>query len=131
MIKNTDSVTVCPERCDCFIRPEDKTFIYDCSYKNLTNVPHDIKKADISPIRNLTKSIDTILHLHLNFSHNQLPQIPDLKKLGLKSVNKLSLSYNIISHISLSELPTTLEVCNAIVFYPQNNLYKINFTIKI
>ncbi|XP_067206943.1 protein toll-like [Linepithema humile] len=123
-IENTDSIIVYSERCDCFMKPEDKAFIYDCSYKNLTNVPHDIKESNISLIQNLTKLIDTILHLHLKFSHNWLTQMPDLKKLELKSVNELSLSHNIISYISLSELLTTLKICNATVFYPQNNLYK-------
>jgi hypothetical protein len=43
--------------------------------------------------------------------------MPDVKKLKLRSVNELSLSYNNISSISLDRLSRTIKVCNSTVFY--------------
>ncbi|XP_067205441.1 protein toll-like isoform X2 [Linepithema humile] len=108
-IQNTDSITICPEKCDCFLKPYDKAFIFDCSHKNLTNVPNNITEPNIQFIQNLTKSVNTISKFYLNFSHNRLTQIPDLEKLKLRSVNKLFLSHNDISTISKNRLSETTE----------------------
>ena len=103
--------------CDCFLKPYDKVFIFDCSHKNLTNVPNNITEPDVLFIRNLSISVDTISQFYLNFSHNRLTQMPDLEKLKLRSVDKLSLSFNDISYISLHGLSKTTKVRNLIVFY--------------
>ncbi|XP_067206517.1 protein toll-like isoform X1 [Linepithema humile] len=108
-IQNTDSITICPKKCDCFLKPHDEAFIFDCSHKNLTYVPNNIKEPNINFIRNLTKSVDTISKFYLNFSHNQLTQMPDLENLKLRSVNKLFLSHNDISTISKNGLSKTTE----------------------
>ncbi|XP_011643169.1 protein toll [Pogonomyrmex barbatus] len=102
---------VCPENCNCFLRPEDKTFIYDFSHKKLTsvNLPSNIKKLDNS------------LQVELNFSDNQLTQMPNLKTLGFESVKKLILSHNNISEISLDGLSNTLQVLEL----NNNNLTRI------
>nr|XP_012217885.1 PREDICTED: protein toll-like isoform X1 [Linepithema humile]XP_012217886.1 PREDICTED: protein toll-like isoform X1 [Linepithema humile] len=122
-VQNTDSI--CPEKCDCFLKPHDKAFIFDCSHKNLTNVPNNIREPDIHFIQNLTKSVKTITKFYLNFSHNRLTQMPDLEKLKLRSVNKLFLSHNDISTISkigLSETTEDLELHN-------NNLLRIDLDV--
>jgi len=122
-VNNTDSITVCPERCDCFLNFKDKTFIFNCSDKNLINVPSEVKKPDISFIQNFTTmSADVILHFKLDFSKNRLKQMPLLKKLELESVKTLILSHNNISEILLAELSTSIEVCNCIA----NCNYKSN-----
>jgi len=117
-VQNTEYISVCPKKCDCFLKPQDKAFTFDCSHKNLTNVPSDIKEPDISWIHSFTKSINRISNFYLNFSHNRLKQMPDVKKLGFKSVDKLILSYNNISNISLNELSSVVKVRNATVLYP-------------
>ncbi|XP_012235817.2 protein toll isoform X1 [Linepithema humile] len=109
-LKNTDSITVCSEKCDCFVRPMDKAFLFDCTHKNLTSVPKDIKEPDISSIRAFTQSIDSISYLALNFSHNWLMHMPNLKTMKLESVEKLVVSHNNISEISLDGLNTTIKV---------------------
>jgi len=88
----------CPEKCTCLERPEDNTFIFDCSHKDLTSVPSDIKKLNDS------------FQYELNFTGNQLTRMPDVKAMGLGSVKKLILSHNVISEISLDGLSNTIQV---------------------
>lgn len=88
----------CPEKCICLERPEDNTFIFDCSHKGLTSAPSDIKKFNGS------------FQYELNFSGNQLTRMPDVKAMGLGSVKKLILSHNVISEISLDGLSNTIQV---------------------
>nr|XP_012233845.1 PREDICTED: protein toll-like [Linepithema humile] len=121
-IKNTDSITVCPEECNCILKPSDKTFTFNCSHRNLTKVPNDIKEPNISTIQRFTKSINTDLQLQLDFSNNQLTQMPDLKTMELRSVKKLILSHNNLSQITLNGLSTTIEVLEL----HNNNLFKID-----
>lgn len=114
-LKNTDSITVCSERCDCFFRPMDKAFIFDCVNKQLTSVPSDIKEPDISSIRNFIRTFDSISYFALNLSHNWLMHMPNLERMGLESpVKELVLSDNNISEISLDGLNTMMKVCNII-----------------
>lgn len=89
---------ICPEKCTCFIRPEDAAFIFDCSHKGLTSVPSDIKEPG------------NFSQYELNFSGNQLTRMPDVKAMGLGPVRKLNLSHNVISEISLDGLSNTIQV---------------------
>lgn len=89
---------VCPEKCDCFVRPEDNAFIFNCSHKNLLSVPSDIKEPNDS------------FQYELNLSNNQLTSLPDLKTMELESMKKLILSHNEISEISLDGLSSTIQV---------------------
>lgn len=123
VVKNTGYFTACSDRCDCFLRPIDKAFIFDCSHKSLTSVPSDIEQPDISSLRTFTKSIDSISHIELNFSHNWLTHMPNLRTMRIGPVEKLTLSHNNISDISLDGLSTSMKVCNIIAFY-QDNLKK-------
>ncbi|KAL0115503.1 hypothetical protein PUN28_010786 [Cardiocondyla obscurior] len=92
---------VCSEKCNCRIRPEDKTFIYDCSNRNLTSVPSDIRIPP-GPLKSESFEVD--------FSGNQLTQMPDLEAIGFKPLKKLILSHNLISEISLNGLSNTIKV---------------------
>ena len=118
-IENTDSINVCPEECNCFLKPYDKTFIFDCSNKNLTSVPSNIKKPNISSIQAYTRSIDSISQFELNFSHNLLMHMPNLETIELRkeSIKKLILSYNNISEITSNGLSTTMKVCNILYIF--------------
>lgn len=89
---------VCPEKCDCFVRPEDNAFIFNCSHKNLHSVPSDIKEPN------------DFFQYELNLSDNQLSSMPDLKTMELESVKKLILSDNDISEISMDGLSNTIQV---------------------
>nr|XP_012218101.1 PREDICTED: uncharacterized protein LOC105669621 [Linepithema humile] len=84
--------------------------MYEFLHYNEDKMRNDIKSTQI-PLH-LTFSQLKVLqsqlthNLYLNFSYNWLTQMPNLKKL----VNKLSVSYNNVSNISLSGLSTTLKV---------------------
>lgn len=88
----------CSEKCECFVRPEDKAFLFNCSYRNLTSASNVINKSN------------DFFQFEFNFSGNRLTRMPDLKALGYKSVKKLLLSHNSISEISLNGLSNTLQV---------------------
>ncbi|KAG5334657.1 TOLL protein, partial [Acromyrmex heyeri] len=93
-----ENSNVCPEKCTCLVRPEGSAFIFDCSNKNLSSMPSDIKRPDSS------------FQFELNFSGNQLTHMPNLKAMGLEPVKKLILSHNNIDEISLDGLSSTIQV---------------------
>lgn len=85
----------CPESCDCFWRTHDKTYIVDCSYKNLSQVPV------------LTLKYQKILKTEVNLTGNQLTVSPS-KLEGYNNVTKLYLSGNSIKR--LNWIPPNIEV---------------------
>ncbi|XP_046140972.1 protein toll [Osmia bicornis bicornis] len=89
----------CPEGCSCWIRQSDNAFLIDCSYKNLTSIPENIKT-----IPNY--------RLELNFMGNKLTKMPSLTELGLNNVStsKLLLANNNLKDLSVDELPSNIEV---------------------
>lgn len=97
-----DDAEVCSEMCNCFVRPEDRAFIFNCSHKNLLSVPSDIKKPE--------NTSRYEYKYELNLSGNQLTHMPDLTAIGLESVKKLILSHNEISEISMDGLSSTIQV---------------------
>lgn len=103
-VNDTNLNTSCPEVCDCFVKPEGNVFILDCSHKNLTSVPNDIKDPGDG------------WQLELNFANNQFTRMPDLKNLKRESVKKLLLSYNNISEIFLDDLPKRVQVSKFLHF---------------
>lgn len=105
---------VCPEKCNCFVQPEDSAFIFNCSHKNLLSVPSGIKKSG------------DFFRYELNFSGNRLTRMPDLKAMGFESVNKLILSHNAISEISMDGLSSTMQVRNLTFIIYLLYLYFIN-----
>lgn len=103
-VNDTNLDSSCPEICDCFVKPEGNVFIFNCSHKNLTSVPSDIK------------SPGDVWQLELNFANNQFTRMPDLKNLKRESIKKLLLSHNNISEIFLDELPKTIQVSQFLHF---------------
>ncbi|XP_043248170.1 protein toll [Colletes gigas] len=89
----------CPKLCTCWVKPYEKAFSIDCSYKNLTNVPSNIKTLPTYKVE-------------LNLTGNELNRMLPLAEIGLKnaSISKLLLSNTNISSISLNELPLHVEV---------------------
>lgn len=89
----------CPRNCTCWVQPDNKAFLINCSKRNLTSAPRYIK--------NLPD-----YQLELNLAGNRLTTMLPLANIGLGNtqVSKLSLSHNNISDISLDELPLHVEV---------------------
>lgn len=90
----------CPDRCTCWLKRDDDTFLVDCSYKNLTNVPRDIK------------ILPNFARVELNLTGNKLTKMVPLTEIGLDDVqiSKLLLSNNNINKISVNELPLNMKV---------------------
>lgn len=110
IVNDTNPDSPCSKKCTCFEKPNDNAFIFDCSRKNLTNIPNDIKNPG------------NYKQLVLNFTHNQLTGISDLKNLKLESVKKLLLSQNNISEIFLDDIPRAIQVNLYAIFYSKNHL---------
>ncbi|KOC59528.1 Protein toll [Habropoda laboriosa] len=102
---------VCPKNCDCWIKRNDKAFLVDCSNRNLTSVPENI--------RTLPQH-----RLELNFAGNKLTRMSPLADIGLNNVpiSKLLLSNNNIYDISVDELPLNIETLEL----HNNNISKLN-----
>ncbi|XP_014472682.1 PREDICTED: protein toll [Dinoponera quadriceps] len=88
----------CPEECICILRPEDKALRIDCSSKNLTDVPSDVKDPGDK------------YKLGLDFSGNMIKKMPNLAELNLQSARLLDLSHNNISEIFRDGLPNVVQV---------------------
>ncbi|KOX73247.1 Protein toll [Melipona quadrifasciata] len=101
----------CPDRCTCWLIRDDETFLIDCSYKNLTSVPRNIKTL---PSHNI----------ELNFTGNELTRMLPLTEIGLDDVqiSKLLLSNNNINKISVDELPLNMKVLEL----HNNNISRLN-----
>ncbi|XP_076672912.1 toll like receptor [Andrena cerasifolii] len=101
----------CPRNCTCWVQPDNKAFLINCSKRNFTSAPRDIK--------NLPD-----YQLELNLAGNQLTTMLPLANIGLNDtqVSKLSLSNNNISDISLDELPLHVEILEL----DNNNISRIH-----
>lgn len=95
----------CPQECNCILRPEDKAFTINCSNKNLTQLPSDIKDPG-KPFK-----------LGLDFSNNRLKKMPNLAGLKLQSAKLINLSHNNISEVFLNGLPDEVEVRKFVFVY--------------
>ncbi|EFN86808.1 protein toll [Harpegnathos saltator] len=96
-VKDTNLKLPCSQECECILRPDDRSFKIDCSHKNMTHMPSDIKDPG-QPFR-----------LGLNFSSNMLTKMPNLMELKLESTKLVDLSNNNISEIFLDGLPDAVE----------------------
>lgn len=101
----------CPDRCTCWLIRDDETFLIDCSHKNLTSVPRNIKTL---PSHNV----------ELNFTGNELTRMLPLTEIGLDDIqiSKLLLSNNNINKISVNELPLNMKVLEL----HNNNISRLN-----
>lgn len=88
---------VCPEKCSCFVRPSDSTYIVNCSYRNLNLAPERIAANKPSKIE-------------LNLAGNFLKDVPFINQSGFSNITTLLLSHNNISNVSLENIPPMIEV---------------------
>lgn len=107
-----DTNLECPEICDCHVKPDGNVFIFNCSHRNLTSIPSNIKNPG------------DLWQVELNFANNQFTRMPNLKNLKHESVKKLDLSHNNISEIFLDELPRTIQVCKSLHNILSKKLFK-------
>lgn len=93
-------VDPCPKECTCWVKRSDNSFLIDCSHRNLTSVPQNIKTLPN-------------YRLELNLSGNELTRMPPLVEIGLNNaqISKLSLSNNNIYDISTDQLSLNMKVC--------------------
>uniref|UniRef100_A0A0C9RW22 Tl_7 protein n=1 Tax=Fopius arisanus TaxID=64838 RepID=A0A0C9RW22_9HYME len=87
----------CPDRCSCWMRPEDQAYLVDCSWRNLRSAPASLK----SPPR---------FHVELNLTGNYLTSFPSMHQPGYSAVTVLSLSHNQIAELPVSALSDNLSV---------------------
>ena len=99
-INEQNSNVECPDKCTCYMRPEDNTFIIDCSYKGLTEAP---RKLDYP----LNHQID---HIVLNLTGNYLETIPYLGANVYNNVTTLALGHNKIFNVTTDDLSNKIEV---------------------
>ncbi|XP_008550475.1 protein toll isoform X2 [Microplitis demolitor] len=85
----------CPSMCDCQLRPSNKAFIVDCSYRKLTEAPEGF----YYPAH----------HVEMNLAGNLLQEFPSLKKPGYSNITILYLNNNNISSIAADNLSDTIE----------------------
>ncbi|XP_051174927.1 protein toll-like [Leptopilina boulardi] len=84
---------MCPQECDQWTRPSDKTFIFNCSYRNLNQAPESLCSL---------KSKGYVKELDL--TGNNITIIPNLQQTGYNNLSRLTLSHNQISTISTNLL---------------------------
>ena len=99
-VNERDFGVECPDKCNCYMYPENNTFTVDCGYKDLMEAP---RKLDYPP--NLR-----IDHIELNLTGNYLTKMPDLRQNGYNNVTILALDHNNISSITVDGLSTKLNV---------------------
>lgn len=87
----------CPDRCTCYVRPENEACLINCVNKGLVEAPRKIECL-------YDHSIE------LNLSGNSLTVMPNLNQRGYDKVTVLSLEHNNISEISIDALSSTLKV---------------------
>lgn len=79
---------VCPESCSRWIQPSDYKLIFDCAYKNLTEVPETMCKFASSEYIN-----------EVDLTGNFITNFPNMTQIGYDRVGTLILSNNNISTI--------------------------------
>ncbi|CAD6994223.1 protein toll [Ceratitis capitata] len=87
---------LCPQGCECLVRPVDLMLLINCSYGNFTEVPK-------LPALTLLKGIE------LNVAHNQIKNLPNNTTPGYSSVVALFAADNQLHHIKADNLPENLE----------------------
>ena len=99
-VNERDIGVKCPEKCNCYMRPENNDFIVDCSYKSLMEAPW---KLDYPPNHRIDR-------IELNLTGNYVRKMPDLGQNGYNKVTILALDHNNISSVTVNGLSNKLEV---------------------
>lgn len=81
---------LCPSECDLRKWHANKTFIIDCSYRNITNVP-----------KTLCYSGEEGYNTELDLTGNFIKDLSQVPPIGFEKLRKISLSHNQISNITL------------------------------
>ncbi|XP_015115690.1 protein toll [Diachasma alloeum] len=102
----------CPPRCDCWLQPNERAYLIDCSYRNIMKTPEFVKAP-----RGLA--------IELNFTGNALKKMPSMKKPGYNAVRVLSLSKNQITQVPLDALSQNLTL----LALDSNNLTRLETNV--
>ena len=95
-----DSEFECPDKCNCYLHPENKSFIVNCAYKDSVEAPRKLEYP-------LDPRID---HIELNLTGNYLTKMPDLQKNGYNNITILTLDHKEISNVTVDGLSNKLKV---------------------
>lgn len=117
-------VEMCPNNCDKWIRPFDKTFIFNCSYRNLHQAPESLCSLRDENFVN-----------ELDLTGNRIKIIPNLQYNGYNNLSRLTLSHNEISSISRNVLlHSTLEKLeldnNQLTRIAPDVIHKLKLSVK-
>lgn len=107
----------CPDKCKCYMRPEDNAYLVNCAYMGLTEAPAKIETpADY--------------RVELNLTGNMLTKMPALSNPGYENLTVLALGHNRISRLLIGKIPHNLKVCiHSISLYSARNC-TANFIIE-
>ncbi|XP_076396657.1 uncharacterized protein LOC143265902 isoform X2 [Megachile rotundata] len=86
----------CPTKCSCWIKPNERLFLIDCSYKNLTAVPTDMNSIPYYRSE-INKSIEIPFLTKLRLANNNISDV-SVKELSL-NVEVLELHNNSIKRL--------------------------------
>ena len=98
-VNKRDFGVECPEKNNCYMHPENNTFIVECGYKGVIKAP---RKIDCP----LNHQID---HIELNMTGNYLTKMPVLDQNGYNNVTVLTLNHNKIWSVTLMDFPINLR----------------------
>ncbi|XP_063987785.1 protein toll [Diachasmimorpha longicaudata] len=85
----------CPDVCKCWMKPNNRSYIIDCSYRNLTKAPDHVRAPQG-------------LSIELYLGGNSLRNMPSMSSPGYDTVKVLSLSRNEITQLPLEGLSNNL-----------------------
>lgn len=97
----------CPVGCECWVRTNDETVIFNCSNAQLTEVPQ------LPSIR--TKTLSKLKKYELNIENNRIVELPNSTALGYESVTKINARNNSIRFITVANLPKNLTLLDVSV----------------
>lgn len=108
------SVKICPNKCVCMVRPEDRALLIDCSNAELIEVPKIPNSMMIQ--------FDFTL---LNISNNEISELPIISSESFSNVREIYAQNNNITEISIENIPEHLKVFDL----SNNQLEEMNSTI--
>lgn len=92
----------CPAKCDCWVRKNDETIIFNCSNARLTEVPLLPKIS--------TRTLSSLQHYELNIENNFITELPLSSMEGYDNVVKINARNNSIRFLTVRNLPKNLSM---------------------